>query len=141
MKSSAKLVLLFVAVGLLLALPSAPGGSPLAFPGVDASELAKSNVRLKTPGSVAPHVSKEEAVNAALLPGATLRDATLAIVESSWGDGKPRLCWVVSQVPEGGIHWPSSGPPGSDASKINQPTYYLTMIDAETGAEVLGVIG
>ena len=118
-----------------------PAGLPLALPGIDAAQLAKSNVHLRTPGPATPCIAKDDAVKSALLAGATLRGATLALVESSWGDSKTRLCWVVSQVPDGGIHWPSNGPIGSDGSNFNQPTYELTMIDAETGDEILTVIG
>lgn len=125
----------------------APAASPPAadqpaiLRSVDAASLASSGIHLYVPLSTAAPVSRDAAIDAGVWPGASLREAALVELDSDFRANHKRLVWAVSQVPLGGIRWPSGGPMGHKAHQYNEPTYFLTFIDAETGAFVFAIIG
>lgn len=106
---------------------------------VSSATLAANGVELLVPSSGAA-VSADQAAAVALryYAGATVRERVLARVQDEHvHPALDRLCWVLSIVPRGGIFSASGGGHG-----VQLPgTFRLFIVDAESGAPLLGIAG
>ena len=135
--STATLLAAAIAVSVLAVVVRAratPPPPPITLQTASASSLAAVGIHLTAPvGSAA--VSGDTAAKAAIAqyPGSTVREAVLARVDDTNSAAPVHcLCWVISLNPPDGFHFPSGGPPDSP-NKDQVPSYWIMIIDANTG--------
>ncbi|MGD0115753.1 MAG: hypothetical protein ABSC13_07105 [Dehalococcoidia bacterium] len=141
----AALISAAVAVGTVLREARATPASGVTLKSVSSAALAEVGITLSAPPANATAIARSAAESSvqAEIPGATVREGVLAIVDDIHANPAIHcLCWVMSITPPGGIKFPSAGPFGTGARATpSPPTFLLFMFDAATGAFVEGTSG